>query len=329
MRETPNVLAIEPDPERAHALAHFIHEYLDANVVVSASADVALAVMTRRMPELILLSALTPPGDERTLVAFLRQTAQACVPVLMVPPIYEPHLKRSVVSSSRRWVSRHRRPAGAESMRDALGARMRGALEESLGQWEGSARSSFIAFPDGLHAPEDENLRVPRARRWAAQDGSPLSSVRLPSGFVGDLVNISSSGLLLESNSALMPGSSVTFEFADPNMDLIRLWRPDTDLAVPGHVVRSEVSKVGPDRFRYRVAARFFRELELMSECPIDQGTSPADAEAEATPNGGDPVERSTAERLHDLARALEGLESAIARICPPTENEETSALTH
>ena len=321
MSEIPSVLAIEPDPERAHALAHFVHEYLDANVVVCASADVALAVMARRMPELILMSALTPPGDERSLVAFLRQTTRVCVPVLIVPPIHEPRLNRATASS---WLrtSRRRSAALAESMRDALGVRMRGALEESLEQGEASGRFPAVTFPEALRAPQEGDRRVPRAHRWSAHNGSPLSSVRLPSGFVGELMNISNSGLLLESDSALMPGNSVTFEFADPNMDLIRLWHPSMDLTVPGHVVRSEVSKVGPDRFRYRVAARFSRELELMSSCPVDEGTSLTDAEAEAIPTGGDPQVRSTAERLHDLARVLESLESTISRICPPPHGE-------
>ena len=58
MSEIPSILAIEPSPDRASALVHLVHDYVEANVVVSASADVALAVMTKRMPELILLSAL-------------------------------------------------------------------------------------------------------------------------------------------------------------------------------------------------------------------------------------------------------------------------------
>jgi hypothetical protein len=73
MGEIPSILALEPDPDRAKALTHLVHEYVDANVVVSASADVAVSVLSRRMPQLILLSAFTPPADERSLMTFLRE----------------------------------------------------------------------------------------------------------------------------------------------------------------------------------------------------------------------------------------------------------------
>jgi CheY-like chemotaxis protein len=271
MSERPSILAVEPHPVRANALAHLVHDYVEANVVVvSASAEVALSVMARRMPELILLSAFTPPGDERSLIAFLRNSAQASVPVLIMSPVHDPSLEKSRTWQGVPWLSRRCSAIPPDFVREALGARMRSALEKSREQLEERTYLRSIDVGDASQTVRDWDVHVRRAHRWATSDRSPLSSVRLPSGFVGQLMNISNSGLLIESDSARMPGSSVMFEFADPNQELTRIWRLDTDLTVPAHLVRSEVSKIGPDRFRYRVAARFIHELELLADVPAD-----------------------------------------------------------
>ena len=147
---------------------------------------------------------------------------------------------------------------------------MRSALEQSRDQLEERTCLGSIDGPQALLTVGDWERRLRRAHRWATSDSSPLSSVRLPSGFVGQLMNISNSGLLIESDSALMPGNSVTFEFADPIQELTRIWQSDTAPTVPAHLVRSEVSKIGPDRFHYRIAARFVYELELLADVPAD-----------------------------------------------------------
>ncbi|MGH9257515.1 MAG: hypothetical protein ACRD3C_23385 [Vicinamibacterales bacterium] len=323
MGEIPSILAIEPDPGRANALTRLVHEYVDANVVVSASADVAVAVMMKRMPELILLSAFTPPGDERSLVAFLREANHGGVPVLIVSPGLEPRAERAEPSSGLRSLLGRRRPVARELARDAFAARMRGALERSR---------EYSIECDALRLTSERSVCIPRARRWPAQDVSWLG-VRLSSGFVGHLVNISNSGLLVDSDSALMPGNAVTFELCNPNGERTELWRPDTELIVLAQIVRSEVSKVGPDRLRYRVAAKFSRDLELLSERPIDQGesTDPRDLDAPvmtaASPD--DVAPRTAGDGLQDLARALERLQSTVSRICPPTGREQIRPRIH
>src|SRR5262245_51341898 len=270
MSEKPSILALEPDPVRANALAHLAHNYCEANVVVSASADAALSVMARRMPELILLSAFTPPGDERSLIAFLRNITQASVPVLIMSPVLDLPHKKGGTWQGVPWLSRRRFVMPPNFVREALGARMRTALEESREHLEQGGRLGSIDVCDALQTVRDWNVHVSRAHRWATSDRSPLSSVRLPSGFVGQLMNISNSGLLIESDSALMPGNSVTFEFADPIQELTRIWQSDTAPTLAAHLVRSEVLKIGPDRFHYRIAARFIQELELLADVPAD-----------------------------------------------------------
>ena len=312
----PNILAIEPDPDRAHALTRLVHDYIDAKVVVSASASVAVAVIARQVPELILMSAFTPPHEERALMEFLRRTTQVNVPVLMVSPIIERQAEKASIASGLYRVLRRSPATEAVPMRDALGTRMRVALETALGDAGG-----FNGPPGQVH----QAVCVPRAHRWAAQDLSWLTGVRLPSGYVRQVVNISNSGLLIECDSALMPGSAVTFELCANGNEL---WHPDTDPFVPARIVRSEVSKVDTDHLRYLVAAQFQRELELPSTAPIPLEATPTFAENAMADDDFDEVTLRAANRLQELARALESLESTVARICPSTRRQRRTSTS-
>ena len=304
MGEIPSILALEPDPDRAKALTRLVHEYVDANVVVSASADVAVSILSRRMPQLILLSAFTSPADERSLITFMREMTRNNVTVLIISSIPEPSGARSPWSLRRTPATR---PA---IMRDALGARMRGALDKSKDYGQEARRCHAIGDePQAL-------LDIPRAHRWSSRNAASLSGVRLSSGFGGQLLNISSSGLLIESDSALMPATEVTFEFCDPTEELIRLWRPNVELAVSARTVRSEVSKTGPALLRYRVAARFCAELELLSAEPTGDGESNPIPDLEVPPAATEDIAgmaRRAAEQLQELARVLKSVECATA----------------
>ena len=311
----PNVLAIEPDPDRAHALTRLVHDYIDAKVVVSASASVAVAVIAKQVPELILMSALTPPHEERALIEFLRRSTQVNVPVLMVSPIIERHSEAPRSSGLYRvlW-----RSSAKETMpmRDALGVRMRVALE--------TARCDAGGF-NGAPGHADQAVCVPRAHRWTARDLSWLAGVRLPSGYVKQVVNISNSGLLVECDSALMPGSSVTVELCTNGKEL---WHPNADLFVPARIVRSEVSKVDTDHLRYLVAAQFQRELELASVAPTPPEATPISSENAMAADDFEEVTLRAANRLQELARALASLESTVARVCPSTRRQRCTSTS-
>ena len=85
-----------------------------------------------------------------------------------------------------------------------------------------------------------------------------LTGVKLPWGLDVQLVNISSSGLLLESGARFMPGSSTEFRLCGPNKNLV----------VPGRVVRSQVATVNSLGVKYRAAAVFDRKLETLAPRP-------------------------------------------------------------
>jgi CheY-like chemotaxis protein len=104
-----------------------------------------------------------------------------------------------------------------------------------------------------MRSPEDERERDRRRTR----DEVPwLSTIKLPWGLEVDLLNISRTGMLIETNSRFMPGTATEFQLSGP----------ETNLAVSARFVRSEVAAVGPLGVKYHAAATFTRELQLREQ---------------------------------------------------------------
>ena len=71
------VLAVEPDHRQAMILKRIVRELVRADLVLVDSRDAAVAALTARIPDVILLTALLSPRDEEELVAYLRTLAGA------------------------------------------------------------------------------------------------------------------------------------------------------------------------------------------------------------------------------------------------------------
>ena len=71
------VLAVEPDHRQAAILTRVIQERIMAELIVVDSRDAAIAALTARVPDVILLTALLSPRDEDEMVAHLRTLADA------------------------------------------------------------------------------------------------------------------------------------------------------------------------------------------------------------------------------------------------------------
>jgi hypothetical protein len=101
-----------------------------------------------------------------------------------------------------------------------------------------------------------------RATRWEGWQLPWLKSINVPGGIEARLINLSSTGLLVESGARIAPGAATTF----------RLWGPHRDLTVPARIVRSEVASV--DRFgvKYHAAAVFDFTFDTMMPDPIEAG---------------------------------------------------------
>lgn len=73
----PLVLALEPDLRQAAILKRVIRQEVRAELVLVDSRDAALAALSARVPDVVLLTALLSPRDEEELIAHLRSLAGA------------------------------------------------------------------------------------------------------------------------------------------------------------------------------------------------------------------------------------------------------------
>jgi hypothetical protein len=66
------ILALEPDHRQAAILKRVVSQDVRATLDVVDSRDAAMAALTARVPDVILLTALLSPRDEEDLIAHLR-----------------------------------------------------------------------------------------------------------------------------------------------------------------------------------------------------------------------------------------------------------------
>ena len=123
---------------------------------------------------------------------------------------------------------------------------------------DGAADEADVALTD---SPEQIRKHF-RARRWQGEEVGWLTGVRLPGGFRVRLLNISSSGLLIQSGIRFVPGDATRFE----------LWGPKRDVIVSARIVRTEEAHPGTRAKIYQTAATFDHELTLLTP----RTTSPA-----------------------------------------------------
>jgi len=104
-----------------------------------------------------------------------------------------------------------------------------------------------------------------RAKRWEGWQLPWFSEIDVPSGVNLRLINISSSGLLVESCRPLPSGETTTF----------RLWGPSRDVTMPARIVRSEVASADRVGVMYHAAAVFESALDTL----IPVSTEPIEVE--------------------------------------------------
>jgi hypothetical protein len=92
-----------------------------------------------------------------------------------------------------------------------------------------------------------------RAERQMGADVSWLSSIKLPWGLAVRLLNISSTGMLIETGSKFTPGSDTHLQLSGP----------ETDLVISACFVRSEVAAVDRRGVTYHAAVSFKKQLDL------------------------------------------------------------------
>jgi hypothetical protein len=264
--ETFSILAVEPDPERARHLKRLLHEQVDAKILVTHSSDVAIASLAFEMPDLVVTSALLPPSDDSRLMSHLKEDdSTQHLPVLTVPPAVGAPRPKPAPWPFALFADR----AGGWHPYDpdAVGARIADALRRARRERNlPRPARRLLAAPDHEQemATDGEACtaltltrhRQARAHRWTRTDIRWLRTVQTPWGLELQVLNISASGLLVESPSKLLPESATELQLIGSGLTL----------TMPARFVRSEVADVNGLGVRYRTAAVFERRLELVPE---------------------------------------------------------------
>jgi CheY-like chemotaxis protein len=280
------ILAIETDPARAATLKRLLRGHVSADFEIVTSCAEAMEAIARCVPDLVLTSTFLPPAEEAALTDSLKQLSEAAhVQLITVPHFIEFEESRAeprsrVLNFLRRRSALIRPVCDPRTVRDQIEHYLEKAriekIEASHRQvWdEVRTQSTALMRMDGvqrltagdvctlsngvgarahklgrLHA-EDRR----RASRRPLMDIPWLKSVRLPWGLEVAVVNISTSGILLESSSKIAPGNVV---------DLQLIGRGLTGVSMPARLIRTDVGSVSSQGVKYRVAAAFDRELDL------------------------------------------------------------------
>lgn len=284
------ILAIEPDAGRGVRLRRLVREHLKTDFVLATSAEAAIAAMREHRPDLILTSTLLAASDDQHLVAHLRETPSLRhLPVLTIPPVIEPP---ATETRSNGLISRLlRRPeprtwliydAGAvitriqEALEQSKIAAARAAEEMALLE-QAIAEEAIVEDAIVEEAIVEETPTVvaidstvlssgPQARapRWTRSDLPWLSTIKLSWGPSLRLLNISSSGMLIESGVRLSPGSATSFKLGGSGIDLV----------VPARIIRCRVADVDAFGVRYESAAAFDQPVEALMA--VDEGADDA-----------------------------------------------------
>ena len=277
------ILAIEPDADRGVRLRQLLRENLNTVLVLATSAHAAITAMTETRPDLILASTLLSGNDEQDLVAHLRATpALRHLPVLTIPAVVDAPATETRSPGLISRLLRRPQPQRLFPMYDfgAVITRIEEALEQSkiaARQAEEEAEALAEEQAERRHrrrADRRDSSQRPAGRlAWLSTDPGNersagalsdlpwLSNVKLPWGQHLRLLNISSSGMLVESGVRLSPGSETTF----------RIGGPDLSLVVPARVVRCRVATVDSLGVKYETAAAFDQPVnELIAEEPTD-----------------------------------------------------------
>ena len=289
-REKPRlsgrILFIEADTHRAAALGQVLRELDDMEVEIVGSVSAAIRSVGEHIPDLLLTSTFLPPSDEATLTSYLNGLPAARhLQTINVPYFIDGQEAVAESSSARVLTFLRRRPA---SIRPRCDAR---TLREQIGDYLSQARTSRReaetrkkSEASREHAPVKTHelaltggraaagpragvtaaIPVPafaaalpgdrrRARRRACGDVPWLWTVKLAGSSQVNVVDISSTGVLLETASRLADGSTVD----------LQLLGEDTNVTVPARMLRTQVASVDGLSVKYRVAAAFAHHLAL------------------------------------------------------------------
>jgi hypothetical protein len=236
--------------------------------VVHSTAD-GVQALRESVPDLVVTTTFLPPAEEAALRAQLQEVpAAGHVQVVSLPPFIR---ERETSDGSPRRVlmflgRETRAPGGSPCDAEAVVDDITTYLAQGRCHREAASRVAIAsggASPPATVLPPDASLAVDTvlreaddrraARRRSTGEVPWLGTVNLPWGTEVKVLDISKSGLLLESPLRLVVGSTL-------DLQLVGL---DGQLRVPARLVRSEIAAVDRLGVRYRTAAAFMRPLQI------------------------------------------------------------------
>jgi hypothetical protein len=259
----PQILVVESEPDRVQKIRELVSA-LDADVLVAHSADTAEQVIATERPALVLTSAVTSPTLEARVMAAVRNLPSSIpIPVLTLPPLADAPAQ-PVEGARGSFRSFFSRSASKEPWvhydADALGRRIREALTQSLQEreWAASREQLWTEAAERNAEPAFLKPAAPheRAPRFVSSQVPGLSQARLAWGHVVSIVNISRSGMLIESGSRFPEGAREEFELSAAGV-LVR---------AQVRFVRSDITQAAGIGVRYQTAVAFDVDLPL----PLD-----------------------------------------------------------
>ena len=201
------MLAIEPHQGQAGILREDVGNKTRTKLTVVNSMVEALTAIDDQMPELVLLSALTPPHEESQLIARLRNLPQATAPeILMIPALDGPGAGAAPKHTLFDRFSHRKQLSGCDPSAFAVQLSTYLRHQRPVG--------SLAGFALPADASDADRRAVSRLERvdWATLmiDGSAVN-----------LVDLSVTGAQILASMVLLPRGSVEVTLSK-NRDLIR-----------------------------------------------------------------------------------------------------------
>jgi CheY-like chemotaxis protein len=279
------IIAIEADPKRRRLLAQLIREHVKTELRIVDSVAAAIALIDEKAPDLIVAPALISPHDEVRLMDHLRQL-EPWIQLMTVPALdMLADAPKDESRGLRGWLARKPQTLGPQYDRAMVGAQVADGLArahaarkeyatvlayraelEEIAKSRGTALSVITSIDADLRNATSDELRQAtevfkdangnerRAARRRPQNDLPwLSKVKFGTGFDVALVNISTSGALLESGSKFTPGTTTELHLTGNGADMV----------VPVRVIRSEIARIDALGVKYHAAAAFDKEIDL------------------------------------------------------------------
>ena len=329
----PRILAIEADLKRRRVLTALVREHVKANLVVVASVRAAIDSIAEQTPDLIISPALLSPPDEAELLTHMKGLDTAPYIQMLTVPALDMLADAPREETPRRSLfgpvfTRRPQSLGLQYDRSMVAAQIVDGLERAR-----ELRMQYAAMlacqEAASHAPRQSALVLagPGSREIAAAgdafieqhllrdhvsderrialrkslgDVPWLSGIKLSWGAELQLINISSTGVLVETGSKFAPGSTTN----------LQLCGPETNLVVPVRFIRSDVARIDGLGVRYRAAAAFTKEIDLTGpRRAAGQPSTPPEALAELLGSVLSPA-RERSEPAH--ARFAQGLRQLV-----------------